>query len=130
MDTKEEVAQGQVVGQQGARIYRRLTSLGSSRFFLSVLYAGMQRPLFSRTEECIGFVNRVQTEAQRKDGCLQKVLFVAKTSKSFSQGGVVFIGAHIPTANMHAWVIEAGAQPDPTDRAWINYRPLLAISSK
>jgi len=29
---------------------------------------------------------------------------------------------------MHAWIIENNSQPDFEDRAWINYRPLLAIT--
>jgi hypothetical protein len=28
---------------------------------------------------------------------------------------------------MHAWIIENGTQPDPQDREWILYRPLLAL---
>jgi hypothetical protein len=61
------------------------------------------------------------------DRCLQRSLLVAKTSKSFSQSGVLFIGAEFSTGEMHAWVIENQAQPDPDDRTWINYRPLLAL---
>ena len=63
----------------------------------------------------------------RADHCLLRSLLVAKTSKSFKKNGVLFIGASIASAEMHAWIIESGTQPDHEDRNWINFQPLLAL---
>ena len=59
--------------------------------------------------------------------CLQRAFLASKISKSFEANGVIFIGAFLPTGDMHAWIIENGIQPDSDDRGWINYRPLLAL---
>jgi hypothetical protein len=55
-------------------------------------------------------------------------LTVAKCSNSFKKNGVIFIGAHLPLKDMHAWIIEGNHQPDNEDRQWINYVPLMAIT--
>lgn len=59
--------------------------------------------------------------------CLQRSFLALKTSKTFKKNGVLFIGASLPTGNMHAWIIEDNYQPDTLDREWIMYEPLLAF---
>jgi hypothetical protein len=68
-----------------------------------------------------------EQEEEYGQRCLQRAMLAVKTSESFKKNGVLFIGALLPTSNMHAWIIEAGTQPDVADRDWILYRPLLAF---
>ena len=108
----------------------RLHRIGNKRFLLSYLYAGKSAPLFEDTKEAISAISLLpQQVTARADHCLQRSLLAAKTSKSFAKDGVLFIGASIASADMHAWIIEAGCQPDFEDRNWINFQPLLAIIS-
>lgn len=107
-------------------IAERLALLGNQRFFLSVIYAGLRHPLFENSSS--GFATADNCGVfNRHSSCLQRCLFVAKTSRTFWDSGVLFIGAQLPTGSMHAWIIEGDQQPDLEDRIWINYRPLLAI---
>jgi hypothetical protein len=103
-----------------------LNFLGNHNFYLSLVYAGFSNNLFSNTKEAMIEISKLSSQ---KEGnrCLQRTLLAAKTSKSFKNNGVILIGAQIPTARMHAWIIEENYQPDLEDRGWINYRPLLAI---
>ncbi len=111
--------------------HSRLLSIGNKNFLLSILYACYQAPIFETTEEALFTIAELPAQKEfRNQLCFQRTLLAAKTSKSFNMSGVLFIGAHIPTADMHAWIIEDGCQPDYEDRNWINYRPLLAIMSK
>lgn len=111
------------------KMHDRLLAIGNERFLLSVLYAGIEKPLYETTAEAMRAINRLPV--QRKNYgtlCFQRSLLAAKVSRSFQKGeGVIFLGAFLPTALMHAWVIENGAQPDSDDRDWIMYRPLMAI---
>lgn len=108
---------------------RMFLRLGNRRFFLSILYAGISHHLFENTQHAMGAISMMQEHALRRDElCLPRTLLAAKTSKTFQQKGVIFIGALITTGDMHAWIIEDGRQPDPEDRFWINFRPLLAYA--
>ena len=82
--------------------------------------------MFDSTEQAISKIAELYNAAAGSD-CLQKTLLAAKTSRSFASDGVLFIGANLPTGNMHAWIIEKKTQPDPADRHWISYQPLVAI---
>jgi Transglutaminase-like superfamily len=109
--------------------HRRLLHLGNSRFLLSVIYAGFRKLVF---EDSRSAVQTICCFPEQFDGdrCLQRSLLIAKTSRSFQATGVLFIGAQLPTVQMHAWVIDGGLQPDEQDRIWINYRPLLALVNR
>ncbi len=110
------------------RMHRRLLWLGNRRFLLSVLYASLSVPLFDTTREAMtAIANLPGQRSQRTEACLQRSLLAAKTSRSFHGRGVLFIGAQLASADMHAWIIERGTQPDHEDRTWINYQPLLAL---
>lgn len=112
-------------------MHARLLSIGNRRFFFSRLYASWSRPLFETTAEAFSAISRLSVQQERRSElCLQRSLLAAKTSLSFRRKGVLFIGANLESADMHAWIIEAGSQPDHEDIAWINYRPLLALQAR
>jgi len=117
---------GYISDKMLSSIYRRLVWLGNSQFALSVLYSTFSAPLFDTTREAFSAISRVDND--RNNRCLQRCLLAVKTSSSFKCGGVLFIGSMIETREMHAWIIENGAQPDHEDRSWINHRPLLAYT--
>ena len=84
--------------------------------------------MFEKTNEAITYINSLPPQVELKHRlCLQRAFLSSKISKSFIKEGVIFIGAFLPTGDMHAWIIENGVQPDFDDRGWVNYRPLLAF---
>jgi hypothetical protein len=107
---------------------RRLFFLGNRRFLVSIIYAGWNVGMFKSTRLAFSAVSQLPGHKDSpSDRCLQRSLLAAKSSESFRKSGVLFIGAEFSTGEMHAWIIEDGEQPDPDDRTWINYRPLLAL---
>lgn len=117
-----------VQGRKMQRMHDRLCKLGNRRFFLSLLYAGIRVPMFDTTQLAMAAVSKLEKQKQDRDKlCLQRSLLVAKISRSFSKSGVIFVGAHMRTGDMHAWIMEDGMQPDSEDRTWINYKPMLAL---
>jgi hypothetical protein len=109
-------------------IYSRLRKISNKNFLTSIVYSSFKRHIFNHTSEAFEFLAGLPSESDIQDNCFQKALFVAKTSKSFYDNGVIFVGAQVPTAQMHAWVIEGDYQYDYSDRVWVNYTPLLAIT--
>lgn len=112
------------------KMHSRLLNIGSHNFFLSRTYANLPHKIFESTEAAMIAISKLPLQIEG-DGklCLQKSLLAVKISKSFQDEGVLFIGAFIPTGQMHAWIIEGNMQPDEKDRFWINFRPLLALYS-
>jgi len=110
------------------KMHESLLKIGNNRFFLTRLYSSMKNFVFENTIEAISHINRLSPQIAFKHKlCLQRAFLSAKISQSFTSDGVIFIGAFLPTGDMHAWIIENGRQPDYDDRGWINYRPLLAF---
>ena len=111
------------------RMHKTLMSLGNKRFYISLLYSKIRNSLFNNTEDAFSFIaNCVKDQIERRNElCLQRCLLAIKTSRSFKESGVLFIGASLPTGNMHAWIIESNCNPDFQDREWIMYKPLLAF---
>jgi hypothetical protein len=108
--------------------HKFLLKIGNEHFFLSRIYSSFRRYLFSNSVEAFDAISRIEKQKELKNElCLQRSLLVMKTSKSFRDNGVLFIGASFPSGKMHAWIIENGVQPDRLDRNWIMYKPLLAI---
>lgn len=60
--------------------------------------------------------------------CLPRSIFAATTSRQFKNKGVMFIGAFLPSTNMHAWIIENGYNAWRDDTIWINYTPVCLLS--
>jgi hypothetical protein len=113
------------------KLHDRLLKIGNSNFFLLRLYASFSQNMFDTTYQAMGAISQVPEQLlNREERCLQRSLLAAKLSKSFLRSGVLFIGATTTNADMHAWIIEDGSQPDHEDRGWINYRPLLALINK
>ena len=112
------------------RIYKRLARLKGVNFYLAVLYASFQTPLYADSQAAIQAINRLFPDDPDPESCLQRSLTVAKVSKSFYKDGVLFIGAQLPLKSMHAWIIEGKIQPDAADRQWINFFPLIAFKSR
>ena len=96
-------------------------------FFIRLMYCASSHILTSDSVLAMDAINSINSNL-RFGHCLQKTLLVAKISEKFQENGVLLIGCNLPTAEMHAWIIEGNTQPDSLDRIWINYRPLLAIS--
>ena len=114
--------------QRVTTYHNRLLAITNSRFLLSRLYASFSQVMVETTYQAMGVISEIPEQVQnREERCLQRSLLAAKISASFYDDGVLFIGATTTSADMHAWIIEAGSQPDHEDRGWVNYRPLLAL---
>lgn len=108
--------------------YKTLKFLGNKWLLLSMLPSIRTNFIFENSATAFNHINELDPDGIGQN-CLQKTLLVAKTSKSFKQSGVLFIGANLPTGHMHSWIIENDVQPDKLDRHWISYQPLLALHS-
>ena len=110
------------------KMNKRLMFINNKRFLLSCIYSSFQNCLYDNTIEAYENIENLEIHKLNKGKlCLQRALLAAKTSKTFKKNGVLFVGATLPTWNMHAWIIEGDFQPDREDRMWIMYRPLLAL---
>lgn len=106
----------------------RFLKISNKYFYLNRLYASIKYPIFDSTTQAISHINNLPIQIKERHSlCLQRSFLAAKISDSFIRDGVIFIGAFLPTGDMHAWIIEKDMQPDYSDRGWINYRPLLAL---
>ena len=111
-----------------SNMHDRLLKIGNNRFYMTRLYSSIKSLMFEKTNEAITYINSLPPQVELKHRlCLQRAFLSSKISKSFIKEGVIFIGAFLPTGDMHAWIIENGVQPDFDDRGWVNYRPLLAF---
>jgi len=127
-DSKEVQPRELKLVEKTNKIHEILLKIGNNRFYLTRLYSSFKHELFNTTVESIFQINSIEIQIELKHRlCLQRAFLAAKISKSFENNGVLFIGAFLPTGDMHAWIIENGVQPDSDDRGWINYRPLLAF---
>lgn len=96
-------------------------------FFIAKRYADFKFDYFLDSSQSIQYFNSISPQNCLNDLCLPRTLFSAKTSKAFTKNGVILIGVFLPSRAMHAWIIENGSQPDPTDDIWHLYRPIAAI---
>lgn len=110
------------------KMHNILMSIGNKRYFISLLYSRIKNSLFINTKIAFDVISQNIPDQidRRNELCLQRSLLAMKISRSFKNSGVLFIGASLPTGNMHAWIIESGCNPDSKDREWIMYRPLIA----
>jgi hypothetical protein len=110
-----------------AKIYSRLSFLRKKSFFISIAYAAIGCRIYpDATIAMRALINELPSHDS--EACLQRALTVAKCSKKFKTHGVVLIGAQLPLKSLHAWIVEDGVQPDPEDRQWVNFLPLLALA--
>lgn len=110
------------------RMHNMFMKIGNKRFYFSLVYSKIKKNIFDNTKLALSSISTNITDQieRRNELCLQRSLLAVKTSKSFRHSGVLFIGASLPTGNMHAWIIESNCNPDRKDREWIMYRPLIA----
>ena len=108
------------------KIKAKILNISAENFFYLYLYANRSKILFTDCGGAFFYLNN-HTDLRSDEHCLSRAFFVAKTSGSFDASGVLFVGALLPTYQMHAWIIDGSRQPDPSDRDWINYTPLLAF---
>lgn len=110
-----------------AQIESKLRWLGNGNFLLSIIYSSFSNELFDDTKTAFGAISKLPSFVDRRsDQCFLRSLLAAKTSRSFVEDGVFFVGAELSSGEMHAWILESDSQPDHEDRSWVNYRPLLA----
>lgn len=64
---------------------------------------------------------------QQRNLCLPRAYFARSASKRFRKHGAMFIGAFLPSVQMHAWVLEEGMHADRHDNSWVNYAPIAVI---
>ena len=84
--------------------------------------------IFSNAGEASMFYYSLYPDMKRQQTqCLPRAVFIAMTSRRFTQHGVLFIGAFLPTVRMHAWVIEDSMPADCFDKQWIHYRPVMML---
>jgi len=110
----------------GSKVAMRMDALRRRSFLCARLYARYRSPLFRDCAQSMAFFNSVMPSNILSEACLQKSLFAAKTARNFPSDGVLLVGVFLPTTSMHAWIIERDRHPDPTDSAWIMYRPIFA----
>lgn len=106
---------------------QRMIYLSRLNLFLARQYASYLKPFFNTSRDAINFFHEATPISDRSKLCLPRSLFAAKTSNSFKDTGVIFIGVFLPSRQMHAWIIEDGQQADPWDNIWHLYRPVAAI---
>ena len=109
--------------------YDRIKHIRRLNFWLAILYAGIGSFEIKDSLEAFYLLKQVDRSALTdNEGCLNRTLAVAKSSLEFKKSGVLFIGADLPQASLHSWIIENNYQPDPWDRDWINYLPIAAYA--
>lgn len=70
---------------------------------------------------------QITSDKSQRILCLPRSVFIATTSKKFSESGEMFIGCFFPSRHMHAWVIEDGMPADIYDNQWTQFTPLVIM---
>lgn len=83
---------------------------------------------FADSQQAILFYRHIYPSAEKQRHlCLPRAIFAVTTSRKFKKHGVMYIGAFLPSTQMHAWVIEDDKQPDLWDNEWICYKPVYML---
>lgn len=128
-DFELSLALDQVRENQLDLFYKRILFLRKINYWLVNRYASSDQPIFEDSLHAFHVLAKQNRSALTdRQGCLNRTLAVAKSSKKFKKSGVLFIGADLPQTKLHAWIIEDDYQPDPWDRDWINYLPIAAYA--
>ena len=107
------------------RLYAALlTWLCRHSFPLARLWAAIPLRCYPDAGVATEVYYRLYPGEQQKDLCLPRAFFARSTSKRFRCHGAMFIGAFLPSAQMHAWVIEDNMHADAGDNSWTNYIPV------
>lgn len=87
--------------------------------------------VFTDAQQAILFYRHIYPSAEKQRHlCLPRAIFAATTSRKFSKYGVLYVGAFLPSTQMHAWIIEDNQQPDIWDNEWICYQPVYMMYHK
>lgn len=85
--------------------------------------------LFDNAEQAVLFFRHMYPDTKRQNRlCLPRAIFAATTSSEFRRSGALFVGAFLPSTQMHAWVIENCRQPDFYDNMWVCYQPVYILT--
>lgn len=107
------------------RLYARiLTWLCQHAFLLGRLWAKIPLRYYPDAGVASEVYYRLYPGEQQRKLCLPRAFFTRSTSRRFKKHGTMFIGAFLPSVQMHAWVIEDGMHADVYDDNWINFAPV------
>lgn len=114
-----------------SKLYAKLLVLICKHlFFLVIFLLYVRIPLYKDAKEANSVFYQIFPYAHQKQLCMARSIFIATLSKCFKRNGALFIGAFLPTTQMHAWVIENGMVADTHDTIWIQYRPVFEFAWK
>lgn len=109
----------------GVRLYAKiLTWLCKKAFPLACLWSKVTLRCYPDAGVATAVYYKIYPGDQQRDLCLPRAFFARSTSKKFKGHGVMFVGAFLPSVQMHAWVIEEGMHADVWDGNWINFAPV------
>lgn len=107
------------------RLYARmLTWLCRHAFLLGRLWAKIPLKYYLDAGVATEVYYRLYPGEQQRKLCLPRAFFARSTSRRFKNHGTMFVGAFLPSVQMHAWVIEDGMHADVYDDNWINFAPV------
>lgn len=107
------------------RLYARiLTWLCRHAFLLGRLWAKIPWRYYPDAGVATEVYCRLYPGEQQRKLCLPRAFFARSTSRRFKKHGTMFVGAFLPSVQMHAWVIEDGMHADVYDDNWINFAPV------
>lgn len=109
----------------GVRLYASiLTWLCRHAFPLGRLWAKIPLRCYADAGGATEVYYQLYPGEQQKDLCLPRAFFARSASRRFRRHGAMFVGAFLPSVQMHAWVLEDGMHADYHDNNWVNYAPV------
>ena len=109
----------------GVKLYARvLTWLCRHAFLLARLWAKIPLRCYPDAGVATRVYYKLYPGEQQRNLCLPRAFFARSASRRFPGHGAMFIGAFLPSVQMHAWVIEDGMHADVFDNNWVNFRPV------
>lgn len=112
----------------GVKFYARvLTWLCRRSFLLARLWGRIPLRCYPDAGVATLVYRKLYPGKQQKDLCLPRAFFARSASRNFKESGAMFIGAFLPSVQMHAWVIEDGMHADVFDNGWIDYAPVAVF---
>ena len=101
-----------------------LTWLCRHAFLLARLWAKIPLRCYPDAGVATRVYYRLYPGEQQRNLCLPRAFFARSTSRRFRKHGAMFVGAFLPSVQMHAWVLEDGMHADHHDNNWVNYAPV------
>lgn len=107
-----------------------LTYLCKHFFLLARLFLYIRIPIYKDAGEANQQFYAIFPHARQRELCMPRAIFTASLSKRFKHHGALFIGAFLPTTQLHAWIVEDGMHADINDTIWIQYQPIFEFEWK